>query len=96
MPSRVLCVAAALIAVALGAPAATATADESTESPAKLPRTFALDARQLAETRLLVAAGQGVLEILRLKPESGKAMSAEAFCNGHAVRAGDAFMAPSD
>ncbi len=37
---------------------------------------------------LRVAAGEGTLELLSLKPESGKTMSAEAFCNGHQLRPG--------
>jgi methionyl-tRNA formyltransferase len=38
--------------------------------------------------RLRVAAGEGTLELLSLKPESSKTMSAEAFCNGHQLRPG--------
>jgi methionyl-tRNA formyltransferase len=37
---------------------------------------------------LRVATGEGLLELLLLKPESGKIMSAEAFCHGHQLRVG--------
>ena len=37
---------------------------------------------------LLVATGHGLLSVLALKPESGKLMTAEAFCNGHQVKPG--------
>jgi len=40
---------------------------------------------------LVVATGDGLLDILSLKPQSGKVMSGKAFCNGHQVRAGDRF-----
>jgi methionyl-tRNA formyltransferase len=41
--------------------------------------------------RLLLAAGQGLVEILELQPQGRRAMSAAAFCQGHGVRAGDRF-----
>lgn len=43
----------------------------------------------VAGRELLVAAGAGAVKIVRLKPESSKAMAADAFCNGHKVRPGD-------
>jgi methionyl-tRNA formyltransferase len=43
--------------------------------------------------RLLVATGQGALDIMRVKPQSGRSMTAEAFCNGRGVRPGDQFVA---
>ena len=46
--------------------------------------------------RLVVAAGQGALEIVALKPASARRMTAQAFCNGHAVRIGDRLGLPSD
>ncbi len=42
-----------------------------------------------AGRELLVAAGAGAVKIVRLKPESSKAMAADAFCNGHQVKPGD-------
>ena len=44
-----------------------------------------------AAGRLVVAAGEGRLDVQSLKPESGKVMSGKAFCNGHHVCAGDRF-----
>jgi methionyl-tRNA formyltransferase len=44
--------------------------------------------------RLVVGTGSGHLELLSLKPQSRKAMTAEAFCNGHAVRPGTVFHSP--
>jgi methionyl-tRNA formyltransferase len=52
-------------------------------SPGVVPGTVVETGRALR-----VAAGAGTLELLSLKPESGKTMSAEAFCNGHQLRAG--------
>ncbi|NLX58449.1 MAG: methionyl-tRNA formyltransferase [Phycisphaerae bacterium] len=43
--------------------------------------------------RLLVATGQGALDIIQVKPQSGRSMTAEAFCNGRGVRPGDRFVA---
>lgn len=40
---------------------------------------------------LLVATGQDLFHVVSLKPESGRVMSAEAFCNGHDVKVGDVF-----
>ena len=40
---------------------------------------------------LIVAAGEGCIEVLRLKPEGGRAMEARAWLHGHAVQQGDAF-----
>lgn len=47
-----------------------------------------------AGRRLTIATGDGLLEITELKPASSRAMTAEAFCNGHQVEAGDNFGGP--
>lgn len=45
--------------------------------------------------RLVVQTGQGALEIVRLRPEGKRTMSATEFLAGHKVSAGDRFeMAP--
>jgi len=49
----------------------------------------------IAGPDLVVATGDGLLTILRVKPEGGREMEAAAFLRGHAVRAGDWFVAPS-
>jgi len=41
--------------------------------------------------RLVVQTGQGTLEILRLRPEGKRTMSATEFLAGHKVAAGDRF-----
>ena len=46
--------------------------------------------------RLVVAAGRGALDVVAVKPESARRMTAQAFCNGHAVRIGDRLGLPSD
>ncbi|MBN2582102.1 MAG: methionyl-tRNA formyltransferase [Planctomycetes bacterium] len=46
--------------------------------------------------QLLVATGEGVLEIAQVKPQSSRSMAAEAFCNGHQVGPGDRFGLPID
>lgn len=58
--------------------------------PHAAPPNPAVAAGTIVETgrTLRVAAGDGTLELLLLKPESGKTMSAEAFCNGHQLRVG--------
>lgn len=47
-----------------------------------------------SQKRLVVAAGAGLLQIARLKPESSKAMTGVAFCNGYDVTPGDTFGPP--
>ena len=44
-----------------------------------------------AEGRLLVAAGEGFVEVCRVKPAGSKAMDAPSFLRGHDVRVGDRF-----
>ncbi len=44
-----------------------------------------------ADDALVVAAGEGFVSLLQVKPEAGKAMDAAAFLRGHTVRAGDRF-----
>ena len=48
-----------------------------------------------SQRRLVVAAESGTIEIVRLKPESSKAMAGVAFGNGHRIRPGDVFGPPS-
>ena len=38
---------------------------------------------------MLVVTGHGMLKIVAVKPDSGKLMAAEAFCNGHQIKTGD-------
>jgi len=45
--------------------------------------------------RLVVAAGRGAVDIAAVKPESARRMTAQAFCNGHAVQIGDRLGLPS-
>ena len=47
-------------------------------------------------SRLVVAAGRGALDIVAVKPESARRVTAQAFCNGHAVQIGDRLGLPSD
>jgi methionyl-tRNA formyltransferase len=44
--------------------------------------------------RLVVAAGRGVLHVAHLKPDSSRAMTGVAFCNGHDVNPGDTLGPP--
>jgi methionyl-tRNA formyltransferase len=46
------------------------------------------------DRRLLVAAEDGFVEILEIKPASGRMMTWPDFVNGRHVRAGDRFVSP--
>jgi len=48
----------------------------------------------ICEGRLAVATGDGLLTLLRVHPEGGRAMSGEAYLRGHALREGDYFREP--
>lgn len=63
---------------------------EPTKSSAEAPAGTVIDAD---EKHLIVQAGGGALEIVRLQPEGKRPMSAAEFLCGHAVRAGDRFVA---
>lgn len=48
-----------------------------------------------ADAELVVAAGEGFVSVLRVKPDGGKPMDAAAFLRGHSVRVGDRFRGPA-
>ena len=48
----------------------------------------------LADRELLVKTGSGALRLLRVQPESARAMSAEDYLRGYAVHVGDRFREP--
>ena len=48
------------------------------------------------DARLLIGTGEGVLEILRLRPQGRRDMTAAEFLHGHAVGSGDRLSSPSE